>query len=329
MQRFRNIVCVMEPAESGQYALQRSAALAESNQARLTVVGVVPRVPSGLGLPQRGPVAGELQAALHDECDARLKSLVAPYREHIDIQHKILVGTLFLEVIREVLRSQHDLVIKCPESPHWMKRLFTGDDMHLLRKCPCPVWLIKPRAPRHYKRILAAIDVDEFYPPEELQARHGLNVQILEMAASLAMSEMAELHVLHAWTSVSEAVDGLAFASEMSSEQLASNIELERAQQIQRLDALIRNVKARSTVTNEALDYLEPKIHLVRGSARREVPAFAKQVGVDCIVMGTVARTGIRGFFMGNTAETILEQINCSVLAIKPEGFATPVMLDD
>jgi nucleotide-binding universal stress UspA family protein len=42
--------------------------------------------------------------------------------------------------------------------------------------------------------------------------------------------------------------------------------------------------------------------------------------------MGTVARTGVRGFIMGNTAETVLEQIDCSVLAIKPQGFVTPVM---
>jgi nucleotide-binding universal stress UspA family protein len=41
--------------------------------------------------------------------------------------------------------------------------------------------------------------------------------------------------------------------------------------------------------------------------------------------MGTVARTGISGFFMGNTAETILNQLNCSVLAVKPHGFVTPV----
>jgi nucleotide-binding universal stress UspA family protein len=42
-----------------------------------------------------------------------------------------------------------------------------------------------------------------------------------------------------------------------------------------------------------------------------------------------VARTGVRGFFIGNTAETILEQIDCSVLAIKPPGFVTPVALED
>jgi nucleotide-binding universal stress UspA family protein len=45
--------------------------------------------------------------------------------------------------------------------------------------------------------------------------------------------------------------------------------------------------------------------------------------------MGTVARTGVRGFIMGNTAETILEQIVCSVLAIKPPGFVTPVTLEE
>jgi nucleotide-binding universal stress UspA family protein len=41
--------------------------------------------------------------------------------------------------------------------------------------------------------------------------------------------------------------------------------------------------------------------------------------------MGTVSRTGIRGLIIGNTAETILRSVRCSVLAVKPEGFVTPV----
>jgi nucleotide-binding universal stress UspA family protein len=77
------------------------------------------------------------------------------------------------------------------------------------------------------------------------------------------------------------------------------------------------------------LDYLQPLTHLLKGAARKEIPALAKRLAIDCIVMGTVARTGICGFIMGNTAETILEQIDCSVLAIKPPGFVTPVVLED
>jgi len=43
--------------------------------------------------------------------------------------------------------------------------------------------------------------------------------------------------------------------------------------------------------------------------------------------MGTVARTGVPGFITGNTAESILNQLECSVLAIKPAGFVTPIEL--
>ena len=44
--------------------------------------------------------------------------------------------------------------------------------------------------------------------------------------------------------------------------------------------------------------------------------------------MGTVARTGISGFFMGEHCGNYLNQLNCSMLAIKPVGFETPITLD-
>jgi len=217
--------------------------------------------------------------------------------------------------------------IKCPESPSWLDRFFSGDDMHLLRKCPCPVWLVKPEAPRAYKRILAAVDVDESYLSTELVTRHALNVQILEMAAYLALSEFADLHVVHVWDSVYEAISGFVFFPEISPEKEALNIEQERRQHQQWLDTLLRNNG--NIATRDALGYLKPQAHLIKGGASKEIPALAKRLQVDCIVMGTVARTGVRGFIMGNTAETILEQIECSVLAIKPPGFVTPVELED
>jgi nucleotide-binding universal stress UspA family protein len=89
--------------------------------------------------------------------------------------------------------------------------------------------------------------------------------------------------------------------------------------------ALLRALE--SALGDETIGYLKPKTHLVKGWARKEIPALAKQIGADLVVMGTVARTGVAGFIMGNTAEAILGQIECSVLAIKPPGFVTPVTL--
>ncbi|MDF5010076.1 universal stress protein, partial [Vibrio parahaemolyticus] len=41
--------------------------------------------------------------------------------------------------------------------------------------------------------------------------------------------------------------------------------------------------------------------------------------------MGTLARTGISGYVIGNTAENILQSINCSLVALKPDGFVSPI----
>ena len=70
-------------------------------------------------------------------------------------------------------------------------------------------------------------------------------------------------------------------------------------------------------------------VHLLKGDPADVIAEFAKTGRVDLIVMGTVARTGIAGLLIGNTAETILQRVDCSVLAVKPDGFVSPVGLDE
>ena len=77
------------------------------------------------------------------------------------------------------------------------------------------------------------------------------------------------------------------------------------------------------------LDGLGASIHMVSGEPGVILSRLADRLDIGLIVMGTVARTGVPGFIMGNTAETILNQIDCSVLAIKPPGFVTPVTIVD
>ena len=142
MQRFKDILCVVGTGKADKHSLERAVTLAENNQASLTVVDVVDRVTAGIGMPEGGPISADLQAALVSTHEQELETLVDPYRARVAIQAKVLTGLPFLEIIREVLRNGHDLVIKTPENRDWLDRLFGSEDMHLLRKCPCPVWLI-------------------------------------------------------------------------------------------------------------------------------------------------------------------------------------------
>jgi len=67
---------------------------------------------------------------------------------------------------------------------------------------------------------------------------------------------------------------------------------------------------------------------LRRGQPDEVICEFVVADDVDLIVMGTVARSGIAGLLFGNTAERILHTVPCSVLAVKPEGFESPIGLD-
>lgn len=64
-------------------------------------------------------------------------------------------------------------------------------------------------------------------------------------------------------------------------------------------------------------------VHFCQGEAKKLTPEIVSTENIDLLVMGTVSRTGIPGFFIGNTAETVLRQVDCSVLAVKPDNFAS------
>ena len=67
-----------------------------------------------------------------------------------------------------------------------------------------------------------------------------------------------------------------------------------------------------------ALGDLKHRIHLLKGEPRVLIPEFAQRERINLIVMGTVCRTGIPGFLIGNTAEGVMQQVDTSVLTVKP-----------
>jgi nucleotide-binding universal stress UspA family protein len=73
---------------------------------------------------------------------------------------------------------------------------------------------------------------------------------------------------------------------------------------------------------------LQLTTHIAHGSPSVLIPEVAHDVDAELIVVGTVGRTGIAGLLIGNTAESIFAQVECPVLAIKPEGFQTPVAVE-
>lgn len=318
MNQLKHILYVSEPAVAQEAAFARAVSLAVKNQAELTVIDVMPPPFISVDLSPEAPSGAELKANLIAERYHALQSLTEPYSQNNQITLTVVEGKCFLEVIRTVLRDGHDLVIKPAENPDFMERLFGSDDMHLLRKCPCPVWLIKADKQQDYRCIMAALDFD---PGEPTSAEQSPNLQIIEFATSLAIADFAELHFVHAWDAPGEML--FQVWSDTPETSSVSYTEGERARHQAVMDTLDREIHAR--VGDKAYNYLSPQFHLRQGPAPRVIPAMARQLQADLVVMGTLGRTGISGLIIGNTAEAILDQLTCSVLAIKPPGFVSPV----
>lgn len=151
---------------------------------------------------------------------------------------------------------------------------------------------------------------------------HDIHV-IMELSSSLSISDFASEHVVNVydvpeegfislWTEQPEKVRERLFESEL---------KLRR----KKMDILFDQLK--SKIGPDAYDYLSSVPHIVQGGPDREIPRVAKEIKADLVVMGTVARTGIKGVVIGNTAESILSQLECSVLAVKPKAFVSPISI--
>lgn len=319
MKRFKNILFVTSPTGDNSISFQRAANLAAHNQARLTVMAVPEDIPVPATLHTAGEASARIINGAINHYRTKLEKLCATTQQKLEIASQVVPGTPFLEIIRAVLHNGHDLVIKTPQPQHGLKELLFGStDMHLLRKCPCPIWMIKSGDLPPYRRILAAIDLES---SDDNTRRDDLNLQILENSSSLALSEPGKLHIVNAWQAVGESL--ITMNLDLDKKELNSWLEDQKKAFEDELESFMATLP--EIIGQEGVEYIAPQVHLIQGSADKVIPQLAEEEQIDLLVMGTVARTGLAGFFMGNIAESILNQINCSVLALKPSGFCTPV----
>lgn len=314
MKRFKKILFVYDPDSEKGPAFERAQALAQGNEADLLLFQVLEEYPLAAQMMALSSVEGNFEKAILTEAYEALSEVAAPLRKKgIKVSEKVVTGVPFLEIIQEVLQNSHDLVMVTPRPQGRVKDILFGSRiMHLMRKCPCPVWAINPQKHTRYGRIMAAVDVA---PPDD--RGHPLNLNIMEMASSLSEIEACELHVVHCWKPYHE--NTLRYRSGLKQEQVDQLIKDTRKMHKQWTQELVEKFP----LTKGRLS-----VHVVEGDPEEKIPEHAEKHRVDLVVMGTVIRTGLSGFFIGNTAEKVLRELDCSVLAVKPEGFVSPVTLD-
>lgn len=319
MRRFKNILLVAENGIVGPDAGSRALTLAQANGASVTLIDVI-AVEGGDFQQLLGTLGGSSGNTVEEQLlairKAELNQLAIPFREAgIEVDTLVMTGTPFIEVIREVLRKQHDLVMKAAGeegSRRW--RVFSSTELHLLRKCPCPVWLVRPRRGMYFDSIMAAVD-----PFPEDQEDDPLGRLIMDLATSLSVMENSALSIVHAWHLVGERAMRNSAMAKIPKAEINRLVEEQRKKDEARLVRLVEQYP----------QVQRSQVHMVKGEPEDVIVDYAQQFGADLIVMGTIGHAGVRGLLIGNTAESVLTRVDCSVMAVKPADFETPVRLDE
>lgn len=309
MYPFRNILYLNHGQNLEDAGLAQALALSRSSGADLCVLVMYTALPPELGQHQAAHeqfLRTQVQNAIV-ELGRRAGASVDPAAIRVEVEGG---RTSELRAIRHVLDGGYDLLIKqaVPGERGWG---FRSLDMHLLRKCPRPLWLVRePSENAAEPRFVVAID-----PLDEDAAGRELAVELLRTAEGLAATHGAELHVLSCWDYEFEVfLRDSSFVRTPAKEIDRMVWEKQRLHR-QALDTLL---------SRAGIDF-PYRLHHRRGSPDKVIPAFTREQGIDLLIMGTLARTGVPGFFIGNTAENVLQQLQCSLLALKPPGFVSPV----
>jgi universal stress protein E len=154
--------------------------------------------------------------------------------------------------------------------------------------------------------VLAAIDPSHaFAKPAKLDAR------IISAAVAFNSALKGTLHVVHSYMPIPAGAIPTTGASALVVSQIAEGSAVRAKQEFERATEALRLPRSRQ--------------HLVQGTPAETIPRIARELRSGLVVMGAVSRSGLKRFFIGNTAEEVLKALPCDVLVVKPLKFKTRV----
>ncbi len=287
-------------AQSGNaQAIERATALAERFGARLTLLGIVPEPSRLQEMLQPAELLKSVIERATDDLATEFEQW-CPTPSPVEREAIVTVGDPAATIIDRVRTEGFDLVVVTADSGE----LHDTVVKRLVRHCPCPVWVERPST--HGRGdVLATVNPD----PDEVE----LNRSILETAAMMQTLGGGRLHVLHAWEFFGETALRHSAYLHPSDAVVDAVVDGEHTAHRRALEDLIGSLD---------LELPPFELTLRRGRSDVVINEFIAEHSIDLLVIGTVARHGIAGLILGNTAERVLDTAPCSVVAVKPDWFA-------
>ncbi len=312
MSEITKIIAVVDPTAEFQPAMHRAAWLARQTGAELELLlCYYNEYLSGDRLFD-SPSLEKARAEVLAKEEKHLESLAEPLRaEGISVKTAALwAHPLYEGIVRHSIASKADIVFKDTHHHTAVSRaILTNTDWNLIRTCPVPLWLVKPKDIADKPVFVAAID-----PMNEHDKPAALDDEILSISKYLGEKVGGSVHAFHSYD------PRIAVATATANAYIPVSLPLDEIELQMHEDHQKRFGEITSFHEIE-----DDKAHLASGLTHEELPALAKSIDASVVVMGAVARNRWKRLFIGATAERTLEYLPCDLLIVKPDWFRTPV----
>ena len=184
------------------------------------------------------------------------------------------------------------------------RSIFVDTDWQLIRSCPFPLWLVKPHEIREHPIIVASVD-----PTHSHDKPATLDSVIVDAAQAVASAAGGEVHLFHTY----HRLVGIGREATRTFKPIKLPVD-ELSKEIQ------EDHRARLEELADAKGIAEDRIHQLPGNTKELLPMFARTQGADLVVMGALARWGLKRAVLGSTTERTLDQLPCDVLIVRQDS---------
>jgi universal stress protein E len=170
-------------------------------------------------------------------------------------------------------------------------------DWKLLRLAPCSLMLVRADSAPLPRHLLAAVDVTSVRPKAA-----NLNQRLMQNATALAQEWEADLDLVSTYSYVPLEGDAFSFAPEL-------------------YDLVDKSHKSAFEQFAAEQPIAADRRHRLFGEPADSIARCAHDHHIDLVIIGSAYHSGWDRLLFGSTAESLLRQIGCDVLILKPDGF--------